>query len=128
MNATQERLAPPLGAEQPPGFTPVPGGLLYLERTMPYKDLEKQRQSQNSWMWRRRQMWIAENGPCNWCGSTHDLLVAFKNPATKQMKVASIWGRKQESRDKILAECEVTCRKCHDIKIRIWRAVKSALS
>lgn len=95
---------------------------------MPYKDLEQQRQSQNAWMWRRRQMWIAENGPCAWCGSTQELLVAYKNPARKTIKVASIWGRSQENRDKILADCEVTCREHHNMKLKIWRAVKSALS
>lgn len=95
---------------------------------MPYKDLEQQRQSQNAWMWRRRQMWIAENGPCNWCGSTQDLLVAFKNPGAKTVRIPSIWGRTQGNRDEILANCEVTCRKCHNVKLKIWRAVKSALS
>lgn len=94
---------------------------------MPYKDIDQQRRSQNSWMWRRRQMWMAENGPCAWCGSTQDLLVAYKNPARKTIKVASVWGRADDSRLEILSDCEVTCQKCHNVKIAIWRAVKSAM-
>lgn len=99
---------------------------------MPYKDPDVRQQFmrdyQRVWMWRRRLSWILENGPCRWCGSCDDLSVSFRNPASKTMKVASIWSRRDEVRAEILADCEVLCTKCHRIKIAIWRAVKAAMN
>jgi hypothetical protein len=85
------------------------------------------RQYQLTWMWRRRLTWILENGPCRWCGSVDDLVVSFRKPWEKTMKVASIWGRTDETRAEVLAECEVLCSECHRKKIAIYRAVKAAL-
>jgi 5-methylcytosine-specific restriction endonuclease McrA len=92
-----------------------------------YKDRDIRRQYQLVWMWRRRLAWILENGPCAWCGSTVDLVVSWKNPANKTMKVASVWSRADEGREEILANCEVLCGECHRKKIAIWRGVKAAL-
>lgn len=95
---------------------------------MPLKDPDAQRQFQLVWMWRRRLTWILENGPCAWCGSTKDLQVTWKNPATKKVKVASIWSRSAENRAKFLADCEVLCVDCTNKKVSIYRAVKAAVS
>lgn len=95
--------------------------------TVTYKNPDVQRQYQLVWMWRRRLQWILENGPCRWCGSVNNLSVSFRNPATKTVKVASIWSRSEENRTEILANCEVLCQECHRKKIAIWRAVKAAL-
>lgn len=100
----------------------------WYHEVMAYKDLDAQRQYQLEWMWRRRWGWILENGPCVWCGSTTNVQVSWKNPATKQVKIASIWSRSQENRDRLLADCEVLCGDCTRKKIAIWRAVKAALN
>jgi hypothetical protein len=95
---------------------------------MPLKDRDAQRQYQLEWMWRRRWTWILEHGPCNWCGSTNNLQVSYRNPAKKLVKVASIWSRSDESRAQLLEHCEVLCGECHRRKIGIWRAVKAVMS
>lgn len=86
------------------------------------------RQYQLEYMWRRRLQWILDNGPCRWCGSVDGLVVGFKNPASKTVKVSSIWSRSEENRNRILANCEVLCGQCHRKKVAIWHAVKAALA
>lgn len=88
---------------------------------------EYTRQYQLTWIWRRRLQWILDNGPCRWCGSCNNLSVSFRNPASKTMKVTSIWSRKDETRAEILAHCEVLCDDCHRRKMKIWRTLKVAL-
>lgn len=85
---------------------------------MPYKSIEEQRRFQAIWMWRRRLLWIAENGPCNLCFGTQDLRVVYKNPAEKTVRVTSIWSQSDERRAELLKKCVVLCGSCAKLKRR----------
>lgn len=79
---------------------------------MGYKDQDQQRLFQNIWMWRRRMMWIAENGPCQYCYGTQDLRVVYKDPGDKRIRVSAIWSRRDIAREALLAKCMVLCTPC----------------
>ena len=83
---------------------------------MPYANPDAQRAYQLAWITRRRDEWIAENGPCQRCGSTEDLEVDHVDPATKSMNPTAIWGKSKLVRMRELAKCQVLCKRCHGEK------------
>lgn len=83
---------------------------------MPYADKEAQRQYQREWLQRRRQKWIAENGPCVVCGSEDRLEVDHIDPATKLDH--KVWSWSKDRREAELAKCQVLCHDHHKDKTR----------
>ena len=81
---------------------------------MPYKDREKQRAYQRSWMKERREKWLEENGPCVRCGSNKELRVDHKDPVKKISH--RIWSWSDERREVELKKCQVLCEPCHEAK------------
>lgn len=71
---------------------------------------------QKNWVKKRRLDWIEQNGPCRRCGSLESLEVDHIDPSLKTMHASALWSRRQEVRDKELANCQVLCKKCHLIK------------
>lgn len=72
------------------------------------------RQYQGLWLRNRRNEWIAENGPCQQCGSTRDLQVDHKEPGKKIAH--RIWSWSAERLAAELSKCQVLCRRCHERK------------
>lgn len=64
----------------------------------------------------RRAAWIAENGPCQGCGSDQDLEVDHIDPATKAVEAWKIWQHTEAKRVAELAKCQVLCNPCHILK------------
>jgi hypothetical protein len=67
---------------------------------------------------RRRDEWLAENGPCRWCGSWADLEVDHIDPATKCYSVSRLWGWSADRRNTELMKCQPLCVACHAIKTK----------
>lgn len=80
------------------------------------KRKEYLRSYQKNWMKSRRQEWIKANGPCKHCSSWENLEVDHIKRENKTMRTSSIWGRKQEVREKELSHCQVLCKPCHLVK------------
>lgn len=83
---------------------------------MPTNNAKKKaylKEYQKVWVRERRQDWINLNGPCKKCGSTQSLEIDHIDPKLKTMAASSIWSRRQEVREKELANCQVLCKKCH---------------
>lgn len=78
---------------------------------MPYKDKAKQRACQYRLMVEKRQIWLAENGPCAFCGSWDRLEVDHVDPAQKVEH--KVWTWSKERRDAELAKCRTLCHDCH---------------
>jgi len=83
---------------------------------MPYKDKDRQKEYQNTWMQKRRIKWLEENGPCKKCGSWNDLQVDHVDPDKKVTH--RVWSWSKERRDKELAKCQSLCCKCHKQKTK----------
>lgn len=83
---------------------------------MPYKDPERQRQFNREWRNKRRQDWLAANGPCVRCGSTEKLEVDHIDRGSKVSH--KIWSWSKERRETELAKCQVLCFSCHVAKDR----------
>ncbi len=64
----------------------------------------------------RRDMWLAEHGPCRKCGSDEELEIDHIDPKTKAINVDMLWRRHADVRNAELAKCQVLCRKCHRLK------------
>lgn len=60
----------------------------------------------------RRAEWIADHGPCQYCGSLGKLEVDHVDPATR-MYIGPIWSWPETRRLEELAKCQVLCRLCH---------------
>lgn len=75
---------------------------------------EYMREYQGRWLALRRAEWLAENGPCQQCGSTRQLQVDHKEPGEKLSH--RIWSWSKERLAAELAKCQVLCRKCHERK------------
>lgn len=78
------------------------------------KRREYMRDYQLTWMRNRRFEWLAENGPCQQCGSTRELQVDHKEPGKKIAH--RIWSWSTERLAAELAKCQVLCRRCHERK------------
>ena len=81
---------------------------------MPYKDKAQLRDYQNDWKKKRREQWLAANGPCAWCGSADDLEVDHIDPSQKVTH--RIWTYSDERRAAELAKCQVLCKRCNQFK------------
>jgi hypothetical protein len=81
---------------------------------MPYSDPDQQRKYQREWKDRRRQDWLAANGPCIDCGSRDDLEVDHVDAKTKIDH--KVWSWSAERRLRELAKCVVRCEPCHKAK------------
>lgn len=77
------------------------------------------REYQRTWLRKRRDTWLLENGPCRGCGSLDDLEVDHIDPTTKELKPTHIWSRRKDIRKAELAKCQVLCRACHNAKSRV---------
>lgn len=80
---------------------------------------QAKRDYQLAWIQRRRDDWIAENGPCARCGSQEDLQVDHIDPATKSMNPARIWSLSAAKREAELVKCQVLCGACHREKTQV---------
>lgn len=82
---------------------------------------------QRSWVAKRRQNWIAQNGPCVVCGSDDRLEVDHVNPEEKQIDPRNLWSMSPRNLRRIaeLAKCQVLCYGCHKEKTRPFLAEKA---
>lgn len=87
---------------------------------------EAKRAYQREWLRRRREEWIAQNGPCARCGSTEQLDVDHIDAKTKVIKPSSIWGLSAPKRLAELSKCQVLCRACHIEKSKSEHAIGEA--
>ena len=78
---------------------------------------QQKRDYQRLWMAKRRQDWIdSKGGACFVCGSADSLEVDHIDRSLKSCEPAAIWSRRQEFRDKELANCQVLCADHHKEK------------
>lgn len=78
---------------------------------MPYKDKARQSAYQVQYADRRRQEWIAANGPCCRCGNADRLEVDHIEPNKKVSH--RVWFWSEERRNAELDKCQVLCYECH---------------
>lgn len=78
---------------------------------MPYADPDAQRAYQAHWLAQRRADWIAENGPCQGCGTWEDLQVDHRDRTEKVSH--RVWSWSAARRLAELAKCQVLCAPCH---------------
>ena len=92
---------------------------------MTWVDKNKEREYKNAYTKARRDAWLDKMGnKCNLCGTTEAPFdVDHIDPATKQYRIANIWTRCQEIRDKELAKCQLLCKPCHKAKTRTERYI-----
>lgn len=81
---------------------------------MTYSDKNKQREYQRAFLRRRREKWLADNGPCRVCGSTKNLTVDHKE--SKDKVTHNVWSWSEVRRSAELAKCQVLCESCHKKK------------
>lgn len=81
---------------------------------MGHKNPENRRRYVRERYKQRRNEWMTNNGPCQMCGATEDLVVDHINPATKIDSRVWMWGK--ERRETELKKCQVLCVSCHKIK------------
>lgn len=84
---------------------------------MSYKDSQKQKAYQNSWLKERRRRWLQEHGPCVSCGSWEQLEIDHVNPTKKLTH--RVWSWSTKRRDLELSKCVVRCTDCHQEKTAI---------
>jgi hypothetical protein len=60
---------------------------------------------------RRKDEWLAANGPCRRCGTWDDLEVDHVDPKTKSFSVTFTEGKARLEAE--LAKCQVLCVPCH---------------
>ena len=77
---------------------------------MPYKDQNKQREYQRSWIQQRRDCFLMEK-KCELCGSTENLNLHHRNP--KEKISHSFWSWSSDRMKKELAKCDILCISCH---------------
>jgi 5-methylcytosine-specific restriction endonuclease McrA len=88
---------------------------------MPFKSLAARRRYARDWMRRRRESWLAANGPCRQCGATADLEVDHIDPAQKVSH--AVWSWSAARREAELAKCQVLCSTCHKKKTAAARPI-----
>lgn len=80
---------------------------------------------QQAWRNKRRDAWIAANGPCQHCSATDDLTVAHVDPAEAAMTASAVWGRSLTIRTAELAKCHVLCKGCLDKEMTMRRRARN---
>jgi len=75
--------------------------------------IDYKKKYQRTWLQLRRNEWIKKNGPCKVCGSWKDLQIDHIDPSKKKIRIATIWSRKEQVRNKELAKCQVLCKMHH---------------
>lgn len=87
---------------------------------------DEQREYQRDWIKARRQKWMAENGPCQLCGSSDQLEADHIDPADKLIPPRGLWGMSDSNPRKIaeLAKLQVLCQACHKAKSYADRLAK----
>lgn len=87
---------------------------------MPFKDLYEKRHYERERLAALRRIWLAEHGPCAWCGTWKKLEV---DHVDRRRKVTHrIWSWSEARRKKELARCQALCSKCHKMKSAAERA------
>lgn len=84
---------------------------------------EAQREYQRNWIRKRREEWIAANGPCIDCGSDERLEVDHRDYSQKINH--KVWSWSQSRRDAELAKCDVRCNSCHQAKTNAENSVRN---
>ena len=76
---------------------------------------DERRAYQRAWIKRRRDDWIAANGPCVICGSPENLEVDHKDPTSKRLQPSGLWSLSLRNPKRIeeLEKCQVLCHQCH---------------
>lgn len=75
---------------------------------------QAKRDYQLRWIENRRLSWIeSQGGVCARCGSDDRLEVDHIDRSLKTMEPTSIWSRREEIRERELANCQVLCYSCH---------------
>lgn len=68
----------------------------------------------------RRAAWLADHGPCEWCGSAERLEVHHRDPTQKEHHAVWSWAETRMLAE--LAKCAVLCHRCHkDHHARLMR-------
>lgn len=78
---------------------------------MPYKDIEKQKQFQRTWVATRKYEFYKDKF-CSWCGDNDYLELHHTDPSQKESH--NIWSWGEEKRNAEIAKCEILCESCHD--------------
>ena len=79
---------------------------------MPLPTKELQIAYQSNWLKKRRQEWVAANGPCKQCGSDQNLFVCNKDESNKITK--GVWGWSEDRRKEELQKATVLCGGCFE--------------
>jgi len=77
---------------------------------MPYKNKDKQREYQSSWINARRARFFFDK-ECFRCGGKDNLELHHRDPTKKESH--RIWSWSEEKRKVEIAKCDVLCHKCH---------------
>lgn len=83
----------------------------FTKASQPTTTPEGMRAYQREWIRQRRARWLAENGPCQFCGSIDRLEVDHIDPALKISH--NLWSWSAPRREAELAKCRVLCYSCH---------------
>ena len=77
---------------------------------MPYRDKQKRRNFQKTWVSNRRASWFCDK-TCSRCGSTDRLELDHINPNTKIDHKIWSWSTTRMLAE--LAKCQILCHTCH---------------
>ena len=80
---------------------------------MPIKDKEERTVYARRWVSARRKAFFADK-ECQTCGSTDDLQIHHRDPATKESHC--VWSWSAARREAELAKCDILCLGCHVIR------------
>lgn len=78
-----------------------------------YVRAPKERAEQVEYVKRRREEWVAANGPCAKCGSSEGLVTAYVDRSAATTSASLIWYRSAPVRAIELAKCHVICGECY---------------
>lgn len=78
--------------------------------------IDYKKKYQRTWLQLRRNEWLKKNGPCKVCGTWENLEIDHIDPSKNKIRIATIWSRRKEVREKELAKCQVLCKAHHQDK------------
>jgi hypothetical protein len=73
----------------------------------------QERAAQAKYVKRHREEWLAANGPCAKCGSSDNLVAAYRDPALATRRASTIWAQAVAVRVAELAKCHAICGQCY---------------